>query len=112
MGGIAGAISAATAGNEEYGENITAIFSARDTRSASEQGWYQAAALVTSMGMAFVGGAISGLIIQNVEFCSTRKKNLFSDEDEWEVPMEEFVFSYFGEKSKVREMEVVQMEVQ
>lgn len=112
MGGIAGCISAASAGDEEYGENITAIFSARDSRSASEQGMYQAAALVTSIAMAFFGGAITGLIVQNVQFCNTRKRHLFSDEDEWEVPEQEFVFSYFGEKSKIREMEVVKIDAE
>jgi len=83
LGGIAGAISAAQADERKYGEHITEIFSARDTRSAGEQGAYQAAALGCTLAFAIVGGLISGLIIKNL---TPRKKTMFSDKDDWEVP--------------------------
>jgi len=105
MGGIAGAISAAAAGEEEYGENISEIFSARDVRSASEQGWYQGLALLVTLGMSIGGGLFTGLIVMNVPWCATRKATLFSDQDEWEVP------ENFGESSKLREMDVVKEDV-
>jgi len=83
LGGVAGAISAASADERKYGEHITDIFSARDTRSASEQGAFQAAALGFTLLFAIGGGLISGLIIKNL---TPRKKTLFSDKDDWEVP--------------------------
>jgi len=83
LGGAAGAISAASASESEYGEHITDIFSARDTRSASEQGAYQAAALGCTLLFAIGGGLISGLIIKTF---TPRKETLFSDADDWEIP--------------------------
>lgn len=83
LGGVAGAISAASADSEKYGEHITDIFSARDKRSASEQGLFQAAALGFTLLFAIGGGLITGLIVKNL---TTRKKNMFSDEDDWLVP--------------------------
>lgn len=83
LGGVAGAISAASATDEKYGENITEIFSARDDRSAGEQGAYQAATLGVTLAFAIFGGLITGLIVKNL---TPRKKTFFSDEDDWHIP--------------------------
>lgn len=122
MGGIAGAISSAMANELEYGSNIGSIFGARaceqydavDTglcivagRSASDQGWYQAATLATTLGMAIVGGAFTGTLISKTSCCRAPKRHLFSDYDEWEVPEQEYAFSYFGHKSKITELHVM-----
>lgn len=105
IGGVAGAISAATAGSDEYGENITEVFAARAHRSASEQGGYQGLALVISLGMSILGGAVAAFIIKNMpESISSRKKTPFSDEDEWEVPRLEFGLGYFRDRHETLEL--------
>jgi len=85
MGAIGGAISAASATSKEYGDHIEAIFPAREggARSASEQGWYQAATLGVTLLMALGGGACTGLIVQAA---TDRKRHLFEDKDTWELP--------------------------
>ena len=60
IGGLIGAISAATASEKVYGDSITDIFSERDTRSALEQAGFQLAALGTSIFISIVGGLFTG----------------------------------------------------
>eukprot|EP00494_Astrolonche_serrata_P031739 UN32008 len=107
MGGIAGAISAATATKDQYGENIEEIFHARSHRTASEQGAFQAAALGCTLLFAIGGGLISGFIVLRID--DTSKENKFSDIDEWNVPMEETPF-FFGTEKHEAEMENVRVE--
>merc|ERR1719189_1247368 len=85
VGAIGGAISAAGASEREYGDNIGDIFPARanGARSASSQGWYQAATLGVTLCFAIVGGLITGVI---VDYSTDRKKHLFEDVDTWELP--------------------------
>merc|ERR1719433_1249482 len=84
MGAIGGAISASVASEDEDGQNIGAIFAARgEGRSASDQGWYQAAALGTTLAISIVGGIVTGWIVTHSTY---PKRNLFSDEDTWELP--------------------------
>merc|ERR1719361_2541567 len=86
LGAIAGAISASQATEEEYGQSIEHIFHARgEGRSASDQGWYQAATLGCTLGFAIVGGLITGFIVTH-ELATNRKKHIFRDEDTWELP--------------------------
>ena len=84
MGGIGGAISAASAGDSVYAKSL---FSARDPtladpRTASEQGGYQAATLIITLAMAIVGGLITGYILKKTE----SPKVIFEDVPHWEVP--------------------------
>ena len=56
LGGIAGMISAMTAGEEKYGQSISTVFPERaNGRTAAQQGGYQIAALVLTMAMACSG---------------------------------------------------------
>jgi len=88
MGAISGAIAASKANSEEYGQSIGSIFSARaDGRSASKQGAYQAYALFVTLAFAIFGGLITGFI---VTMTTDRKVNIFSDEDDWELPKQGF----------------------
>jgi len=99
VGAIGGAISAASADSEKYGQHIGAIFPARadGARSASDQGWYQAAALAVTLGMSLGGGLITGFI---VKAATDRKRHIFSDEDTWELPLTGFANTVSGEAPK------------
>merc|ERR1712173_34484 len=63
IGGLRGAISAAAAGNAAYGANVSEFWAARETRSAGEQGAYQALALFSSLAFSIFGGGITGSIL-------------------------------------------------
>lgn len=85
LGAVAGAISAASASEVKYGDNIDKIFAARanGARSASSQGWYQAAALGCTLAFAIGGGIITGFIVRAT---TERKRHIFQDVDTWELP--------------------------
>merc|ERR1719378_1067151 len=86
LGAVAGAISASLASEEEYGSHIKDIFAARgDGRSASAQGWYQAATLGVTLAFAIGGGLFTGWVVGH-EHCTYRKKHIFQDCDTWELP--------------------------
>lgn len=86
MGGIGGAISASAAGSSAYGDSIGDIFPARadDGRTASEQAWYQTAALFTTLGISILGGLFTGWILQNLQ-----QPNEYYVDEEWELPSDE-----------------------
>lgn len=65
MGGIGGAISAATASIHTYKKDLGNIFGAivEDGRTVGEQGWFQLAALVTTLGISIGGGLITGYFV-------------------------------------------------
>lgn len=70
IGGIGGVISAATAGDVEYGVTIGEVFPARavDSKgwSASTQAQHQLYALLTTLGIAIVGGLVTGMIVKKL----------------------------------------------
>lgn len=72
IGAVGGAISAATAGKNAYGEAIDAVFARRDpdgdNLTAVEQGGYQMAALVITLLFAIVGGSVTGLVVKHPFF--------------------------------------------
>jgi len=95
IGGIGGAISAAVAGDNAYGEPISAIYAARgakttlnpdgEDRSAGSQCGFQLAATFTAMGLAIFGGALTGFIINMNRNCiDGGHTNYFHDADYWE----------------------------
>lgn len=85
MGGIGGAISAALANESEYGGNIENIFEARLTRSASEQGAFQALAIVHTLGISILSGLFVGYILKNKKLFKQMKKK-YKDDDYWVLP--------------------------
>jgi len=104
LGAIAGAISATMADGDHYGENINIVFGAMaGGRTATEQGQIQAAALGMTLVISIFGGLITGFIVTSV--CHEKKKNLFSDYDEWEVPVEQFASEMRG----IKESDELQM---
>jgi ammonium transporter Rh len=86
IGGITGAIAAGLASENTYGENIGAIFGARDEgRTATAQALYQLLALVTTFFFSIVGGLLSGKLVVSM---THGKETLFEDCDEWDLPEE------------------------
>jgi ammonium transporter Rh len=85
LGGITGAITAATA-QSVYTNPIAAtnvfpeIKQFGESRTFKEQGGYQLAALLTTMGIALLGGAFSGFIASKV---GRTPKHLFEDIEHW-----------------------------
>jgi len=59
-------------------------------RSGLEQGGYQIAALVMTLGMAIVGGIVTGLILKTPFFEQIdNTADLFDDEKDWILPNDE-----------------------
>eukprot|EP00037_Helgoeca_nana_P026181 m.294103 g.294103 ORF g.294103 m.294103 type:complete len:482 (-) comp27156_c0_seq1:280-1725(-) len=87
IGGISGAIAAASAGQSVYGNNIGLLYPARgitQDRSASEQGGYQALALVITLIIAIASGVLVGNIVSHPIFEPPAKKDFYSDHLYWE----------------------------
>jgi len=87
MGGIGGAISAATASNTVYKQDIGAIFAAiaEDNRTTSEQGAFQAYALLTTLGISIGGGLFTGFILK----FQNPVKNYGDDDENWNIEGDE-----------------------
>ncbi|NXP37672.1 RHCG protein, partial [Leiothrix lutea] len=93
IGGIVGAITAAAATEDVYGKegfikafDFTGVY---QTRTPSIQGGFQAAGIVVSLLMAFVGGAIVGGILKLPIWGDAAAENCFEDGVYWEVPEDE-----------------------
>lgn len=95
LGGVAGAISAGTAGSTAYGAAISSIFPARHPVdpafpfakgwSATTQGAYQFAALMVTIAFAIGGGLITGFIMKLRFFDPYTTEDLYEDCGEWET---------------------------
>ncbi|XP_058956016.2 ammonium transporter Rh type B-B [Pocillopora verrucosa] len=109
FGGIAGAIVSASADFQTYGyDGLFSVWSARapkmntteywemrnmgvkfnvgDQRTASVQAGYQIAGLVATIGVAIIGGIVTGMIV-NGSFCDTpTQEQMYDDGDYWEIP--------------------------
>jgi ammonium transporter Rh len=82
IGGISGAIAAASAGNSVYGTNIGVLYPARGVtqdRSAGEQGGYQFLALVITLIIAIASGILVGNIVSHPIFEPPAPKDYYSD---------------------------------
>ncbi|GMF65264.1 unnamed protein product [Phytophthora lilii] len=80
VGGFAGAILTFSASDDFYGDSLTSVYAARSYRSASEQGWYQLLAIVSSVGIGAVSGFIVGYFLKSSRF---RQQKLKYDDEEW-----------------------------
>ncbi|XP_063053429.1 ammonium transporter Rh type C-like 2 isoform X2 [Engraulis encrasicolus] len=95
IGGIVGAITAATASVEVYGrEGLKNTFDFEgefEDRTPTVQGGYQAAGLCVSIVFGIGGGILVGLILKLPIWGDVADENCFDDEFYWEVPDEEEV---------------------
>eukprot|EP00735_Rhodelphis_limneticus_P008986 TRINITY_DN2445_c0_g1::TRINITY_DN2445_c0_g1_i1::g.9004::m.9004 TRINITY_DN2445_c0_g1::TRINITY_DN2445_c0_g1_i1::g.9004 ORF type:complete len:535 (+),score=133.21,sp/Q8JI14/RHCL2_DANRE/43.84/5e-119,Ammonium_transp/PF00909.16/6.3e-68,Anoctamin/PF04547.7/0.54,Anoctamin/PF04547.7/2.9e+02 TRINITY_DN2445_c0_g1_i1:43-1605(+) len=99
LGGIAAAIAAASAGHDEYGDNLEVVFPAG--RDPSTQGGYQGAALVVSLGIGLGFGLFTGLVLlafRRYLRPEIKELALFSDHADWAVP-DDFIISATARKA-------------
>ncbi|KAL4099173.1 hypothetical protein PRIC1_006982 [Phytophthora ramorum] len=86
VGGLAGAIITFSASDSFYGDSLTDVYAARAYRSASEQGWYQLLAIVSSVGIGTISGFLVGFFLKSSLF---RQQKLKYEDEEWfHVPEE------------------------
>ncbi|XP_016403900.1 ammonium transporter Rh type C-like [Sinocyclocheilus rhinocerous] len=94
LGGVVGAITAATASESVYGhEGLVNTFDFKEKyaeRTPATQGGFQAAGLCVALAFGIVGGAIVGFILR-LPCCwgDPSDENCFDDEVYWEVPEDE-----------------------
>lgn len=94
LGAIAGAIAAAHANVDKYGsEGLKSLFPAMvgDGRTAKVQAGYQLAGLAVALGIAIIGGIITGFVVRWQIFDPPTREQMYDDEDFWEVPTEDDV---------------------
>lgn len=93
IGGIVGAITAASASESVYGqEGLINTFDFKEAvanRTANIQGGYQAAGLFVAIAFGLVGGALVGGILKLPIWGDPADANCFDDEVYWEVPEDE-----------------------
>jgi len=111
LAAIVGAITAACATTEEYNYSLYRQFPARAPmantsefasikahyasvepgygRTATEQGYYQAAAMMMTFVVAIGGGLVTGMILRLPIFGKVHNDHLFDDTLSWELPDEE-----------------------
>ncbi|XP_046714391.1 rh family, C glycoprotein a isoform X1 [Silurus meridionalis] len=93
LGGVVGAITAATASETVYShEGLVNTFDFHGDlakRSPQTQGGYQAAGLCVALAFGLVGGAIVGFILKLPLWGDPADDNCFDDEVYWEVPEDE-----------------------
>ncbi|XP_051776154.1 ammonium transporter Rh type C 1-like isoform X3 [Erpetoichthys calabaricus] len=93
IGGIVGAITAASATEAVYSkEGLVNVFKFKDAfqnRSTSTQGGYQAAGICIALAFGLVGGTIVGFILKLPFWGDAPDENCFEDDVYWEVPEEE-----------------------
>lgn len=82
LGGLIGAISAASAGDAYsnvliLNETFPAL---KDGRTVASQGWYQIAALLLTLAIASVSGIVCGLIASKVDWVN----HPYTDQEHWE----------------------------
>ncbi|KAI1886042.1 hypothetical protein AGOR_G00209960 [Albula goreensis] len=92
LGAIVGAITAATATKEIYGDGLADVFpdlTGGNKITASFQGVRQAISLAVTLGIALLGGLIVGFILKLPIYGSPPDTTCYEDSIYWEVPGEE-----------------------
>ncbi|KAK7886954.1 hypothetical protein WMY93_026575 [Mugilogobius chulae] len=91
LGAIVGAVTAAVATQDVYGEGMEDVFPqiASGDFTASAQGVRQAISLAVTLGIALLGGLIVGFILKIPIFGAPSDAICYEDSIYWEVPGEE-----------------------
>ncbi|XP_043543445.1 ammonium transporter Rh type A-like [Chiloscyllium plagiosum] len=84
LGGLAGIIASAMASENVYGPGLIQTFPTG--RSGIVQAGYQAAGLGVSLGVALIGGTITGFILCISFWGQPPDQNCFDDDIYWELP--------------------------
>lgn len=90
LGALLGALGAWLATHNAYGEGLEEVFPlvAGGHRSATSQAVYQLFGLFVTLTFAFVGGALSGLLLRLPLLGAPPDSQCFEDQVYWEVPGE------------------------
>ncbi|XP_041981153.1 ammonium transporter Rh type B [Aricia agestis] len=90
LSGVLTILLAALATKEGYGTELSSIFSAMTEdeagRASSSQALYQLAAVGSTVGLALVGGGVSGLVARTSMFEPLKQNEKYDDELNWELP--------------------------
>lgn len=91
LGAIVGAVTAAVATTDIYGDGMKDVFPkiASGDFTSSAQGGRQAISLAVTLGIALLGGVIVGFILKLPIFGAPSDQICFEDSIYWEVPGEE-----------------------
>ncbi|XP_060905728.1 ammonium transporter Rh type B [Labrus mixtus] len=90
LGAIVGAVTAAMATFDIYGEGMKDVFpQIVNGQSASTQAGYQALGLAVTLGIALLGGALVGFVLKLPVFGAPSDTICYEDSIYWEVPGEE-----------------------
>uniref|UniRef100_A0AAY4DRE5 Ammonium transporter AmtB-like domain-containing protein n=1 Tax=Denticeps clupeoides TaxID=299321 RepID=A0AAY4DRE5_9TELE len=91
LGAIVGAITASFASKQVYGEGLKDVFPDvyDNSLTASDQGLRQAISLAVTLGMALLGGLLTGFLLKIPIYGAPPDTICFEDSIYWEVPGEE-----------------------
>ncbi|CAB4026926.1 PREDICTED: uncharacterized protein K02A2.6-like [Paramuricea clavata] len=84
LAGIAGAVAAKLADEDDYKKSLSSVFPGN--HSSSKRAGYQVLALLITLGISIVSGAITGFIVKQSVFDPPTREQLYDDEDFWELP--------------------------
>lgn len=107
LGALVGAITAAMASKEVYGEGMIKVFgdSDSDDWSVGQQGGMQALSLGITLGVALFGGLVTGFILKLPIYGAPPDTHCFEDALYWEIPGEEEGHNELTEVGTVNEVE-------
>lgn len=101
LGGFAAVIASSAASLDTYGaDQLYFIFTSRETRTANRQASVQFAFMCITFGIAIASGAITGWFVKCKIFSPRQDKELFVDEQDWEVPELEVPY-YFDHRGEI-----------
>ncbi|CAB3988161.1 ammonium transporter Rh type B-like [Paramuricea clavata] len=84
LAGIAGAVAAKLADADDYKDSLGSVFPS--DYSSSKRAGYQALALLITLGISIVSGAITGFIVKQSVFDPPTSEQLYDDADFWKLP--------------------------
>ncbi|XP_052003224.1 ammonium transporter Rh type B-like [Xyrauchen texanus] len=91
LGAVVGAVTAALASKDVYGDGLHRVFGASQSEgwTPASHGGRQGISLAVTMGMALIGGLITGFILKIPIYGAPPDTHCFEDTLYWEVPGEE-----------------------
>lgn len=108
LGAIVGAVTAALASKDVYGNGLDKVFleaAGNSHWSAQTKGGFQAISLAVTLGIALFGGLITGFFLKLPIYDTPPDTQCFEDAVYWEVPGEEEDHHELNEVSSPNEVE-------
>ncbi|CAF0965964.1 unnamed protein product [Rotaria sordida] len=89
LAGLAGIVVASMPSKSFYHENLThKCLSGGEHRTVSVQAGYQCAGLLLTLGMAIIGGLLTGILLRLPIFSTPNNDSYFDDSLNWHVPQD------------------------